>query len=848
MATSDPVPNAVLSYINNGAYPDSDDVASASLDSPTLGNLLQSLQQAQDEVKKDIRSLSRDTAPDIDDWISKAKSLQQDILRSRDTARQIVAEHEAGRELKAKVQDKATQVRLLEKEVAFEDTLGGTLEHIRHANGVLQSVQNEAVGGDLTKALSKLETAQESIDGLESVKETKAYGLLQGRAKYLREGLKETATAKWNEAIAIKDRKVTITGTASSLSLEGIAKSAQGLAIFDGLIQKLSKDLERDILKPRMTASSNGQVAKLEVNGTSLLCSGSSGDLSYKALFQDLESMIDFLARELPSSVSLPLSDSLISALSNRLEEQWLEPAVPLDVTGMPGFQETLGEVQHLADSIDKHGWHGAKQLRDWVQSAPRTWLTKRREAVLGDVRNLVFVGLRETKTVERVETQIISQDDQQALQGDGGDGGGGGQDDDWDTAWDEPEEEAKPDEAPSSAGRAEDEDEASAWDTEDMEKEPPPADDNEDDDEGDAWGWGDEDANKPASPVASKPPAPQASSVTGTSQMQQPAEREMTLRETFSVTLIPDGVFELLQQIVADAQSLAGPEYASSPIAPAASALYTLPTLALAIYRATAPTVYARLDTGNMLIYNDANQLASQLREWQNTQPPTSRLRLDADVKALENFAKKAYASEMDSQRTIIRDLLDGAQGFTNVTKAPFKAECESAIDQTVDRLRALHAQWRPVLSSAALLQSLGSLLATATAKIIADVEDLGDIGEEDSHQLRRLMEKVTAVKDLFATQVSPDGQAETTPTTSQDMTFIYCPNWLKFQYLAEILESSLADIKYLWHEGELSLEFEAEEVCELIEGLFADSDMRRRAMAEIRRGGGAGGGGGRG
>ncbi|KAI7645250.1 hypothetical protein KC319_g12074 [Hortaea werneckii] len=583
-----------------------------------------------------------------------------------------------------------------------------------------------------------------------------------------------------------------------------------------------------------MTASTNGQVAKLEVTGKSLLCSGPSSDLSYKSLFQDLKTMIDFLARELPSSISLPLSDSLVLALNNRLEEQWLEPAVPLDVNGMPSFQETLGDVQHLADTVEKHGWHGAKQLRDWVQGAPRTWLTKRREAVLGDVRNLVFVGLRETKTVERVETQMISQDDQQALQGDGG-----GQDDDWDTAWDEPEEDAKPDEAPSSADRTEDEDEASAWDTEDMEKEPARGDGNEDDDEGDAWGWGDEDANKPASPVASKPSAPKASGVTGTSQMQQPAEREMTLRETFSVTLIPDGVIELLKQIVADAQSLAGPEYASSPIAPAASALYTLPTLALAIYRATAPTVYAKLDTGNMLIYNDANQLARQLREWQTSQPPTSRLRLDADVKALENFAKKAYASEMDSQRTIIRDLLDGAQGFTNVTKPPFKAESESAIEQTVDRLRALHTQWKPVLSSAALLQSLGSLLATATAKIIADVEDLGDIGEEDSHQLRRLMEKVTAVKDLFATQVSsPDGQPSTT-ATGQDMTFIYCPNWLKFQYLAEILESSLADIKYLWHEGELSLEFEAEEVCELIEGLFADSDMRRRAMAEIRRGG---------
>jgi protein transport protein DSL1/ZW10 len=58
-----------------------------------------------------------------------------------------------------------------------------------------------------------------------------------------------------------------------------------------------------------------------------------------------------------------------------------------------------------------------------------------------------------------------------------------------------------------------------------------------------------------------------------------------------------------------------------------------------------------------------------------------------------------------------------------------------------------------------------------------------------------------------------------------------------LKFQYLANILDSSLADIKYMWTDGELGLEFTAEEVTDLIEALFADSDHRRRAIGEIRR-----------
>jgi len=70
------------------------------------------------------------------------------------------------------------------------------------------------------------------------------------------------------------------------------------------------------------------------------------------------------------------------------------------------------------------------------------------------------------------------------------------------------------------------------------------------------------------------------------------------------------------------------------------------------------------------------------------------------------------------------------------------------------------------------------------------------------------------------------------------RDMTGVYTPNWFKFVYLAEILESSLADIKYLWQEGELKLEFQFGEVVDLVEALFADSEYRRKAIAEIRRG----------
>lgn len=818
--TTEAIAPAILQYVETNAYPEGEDVISADLTPDVLATLLKELRRAQGDVQSEIRGLSKTAAPDIDSWISRAKELQADIQRSRETARQIVEEHEAGKELHAKVEDARKKVELLEKEVAFEETLGGTLEHIMHVNGLLDRVQDEAVKEDVRAALEHLEQAKSRIGALDGLRDSKACGLLQGRATQLKQDLSETTCKLWNARIKInQDAQAVVIGQVGvgEMDLEALVASAQDLDIFDSLIQRLSKDLERTIFRPRLHMDSRGEVAKATVSSVELSTAQRQDDASCDSLFADVHAALEFFTERLPATVIAPLSESLMPALMQQLEESWLEPAVPLDIAEMPSFQDVLAGVQKLATDIDRLGWRGSGRLHDWVRNAPRTWLTKRRENLLGDVRNLVFTGLRETRVVERVETQMMSKTDHQALQG------GGGNDDDWDTAWDEPQEDANPAEP---AGQ--DDDDVSAWDTGD-------ADENRADepvaggDDSDAWGWGDEEQPAP-SPAPLKPATAQGTTVNG-GQPSGSDGREVTLRETFTVTSVPEGVLEIVQKLIADAQTLAGPDYASSPIAPVATALYSVPTLALAIYRATAPTAYNKLPTGNMLIYNDATHLASKLRDWQAAEPPASRLRLDNDVKALEAFAKRAYSAEMDSQRTILRDLLDSAGGFSNVTEPPFKQECENAAEQTVDRLREVHRQWQPILSSGALLQSLGSLLASVTGKLISDIEDLGDIGAEDSHQLRQLMDRISEAKELFYQQWS-DGEGEGTDTT-----FIYCPNWLKFQYLAEILESSLADIKYLWNEGELSLEFEAEEVVELIEGLFADSDNRRRTIQDIRR-----------
>ncbi|KAL8955624.1 MAG: hypothetical protein Q9193_006593 [Seirophora villosa] len=258
-------------------------------------------------------------------------------------------------------------------------------------------------------------------------------------------------------------------------------------------------------------------------------------------------------------------------------------------------------------------------------------------------------------------------------------------------------------------------------------------------------------------------------------------------------------------------------------------------------MYRASASNFYSINNSGNMFLYNDCLWLADQLRQVMQppAQGPENRfssskrlIRFDDDTVALEAFGKRSYGKEMESQRTILKDLLDGAQGFANCTESPFSQECDLAVASITDRLRDIHKQWKSALSHSALLQSVGSLLGTIIDKIVIDIEDMSDISEPESQRLTAYCKQIIALEDLFLPQESATGEAETVPLTA-----VYAHGWFKFQYLSEVLDSSLVDIKYLWMEGGLGLEYEVEEVVDLIEALFADSEHRRRAIGEIRR-----------
>ncbi|KAI3140253.1 hypothetical protein CBS147325_6485 [Penicillium roqueforti] len=818
---------AVLGFVTEGTYPE-ESVVAGNFPAAALARELELISKAREQVENEISSLSRENTFDADDWIIQAKQLHADIERSRLTAREIVAQHEHTEPLQAKVEDARAKVTLVETEIAFNQAVADTLEEVHRLCQQLETGRAALRSGQITTAIEQLESTDAAVGKDAFFTNTNVMGILSDEVSLLRSEIVEALLSRWADQLKVDRQQGEFhvsSGDADAGSIESTITSLARLDILTSSIEKLQRDLFSAIVNPILLPHPNGTSHGVVVTETSIRIEPEASKATALETLDRLSSVLGYLRQNLPSSVSATFSESFIAIISSKAICEWLSPAIPTDLGGLAEFENILSHVSQFTQQIESWGWTGQEELVSWVNQAPRLWLTRRRVDSLDSVRKVLAASQGTTKQVERIERGKISQAEGALLENAGNE--------DWDAHWDDDKEDepkkaetAKPDE---------EEEDVSAWglDDEDVEETPdakPEAAASAEDDDDDAWGWGDEDEddhkvdNKPSEPQ--KTSSTNATDTKNTTQFVSP--KEVTLKEVFTITDIPESVLKVVQQQITDSKDISQPAYANSRVASSGAGLLALPTLILAMFKATSSTFYSlKLTSGQMYLYNDSLYLADEIRKLVEEHALS---KLQPDVEALEKFGKLAYSKEMQTQRTIVTDLLDGAQGFGQCSEQPFQADCENSVSATVDRIRDVYKEWQPILSHSALLQSVGSLLSTVINKVVIDIEDLGDISEDQSRQLVSFCNQLSKLEDLFMRET--DGDAEAIPVTA-----IYVSSWLRFQYMINILESSLADIKFLWLEGELGLEFSADEVIDLIEALFAESDHRRRAIAEIRR-----------
>ncbi|RYP05694.1 hypothetical protein DL764_003619 [Monosporascus ibericus] len=838
---------ALVDFSLNGTFPEEEE-SSRQVTVQDLAPALESLVSAKSKLESEIHQINEETAPDVNQWLNNAKSLEDDINRSRSLANEIVRRSEAPDVSGRTIQEAEEKVDFLRRETSYNRQVNHALTSIKRVNGLLDQVEQARDERRILESLHLLEQAWTALDNVPVSKSCRVMKLLDMRAFELKSAVHDVFDRIWNSLVQVdsENGKVAVYENCHDEPMS-LSDAVIGLKAYKEVDQRMAllwHSVDEAIISPRTDLNNSNlpsiitddvglpsqpRRTKLITAKSTLSITGNS-DRKVTALFSELGRAMEYFSKRLPEELVHSLSNVMMPALIPRLITVWLDSSVPASLSEMEGFPEIVEAVKSFCDSLHSLHYSGFEELQEWVDNVPRVWLSKCRETALSSIRSRLAGGLGDSRVVERVETQMVSKSEGRDLAANGATG-----DNSWDAAWSDGEAEAsrdhngKPelaeDDGADNWGWGNDND-APGSNPEEAEKHPQTEAPVDEEDAMEAWGWGDEDTAQEA------PASPAPNSNEDAKKEVSSQTRELTLKETYNISAMPEPVLALISAVLEDGASLVGST--GSPVASAAAGLFSLPTLILALFRAVSPYYYALSDGGNMFLYNDATYLSERLSDlastWKARDDLAPRaitmLRLDNDVKTLQSFAARAYALEMSTQRTILRDLLGGSQNVLQQDGLD-SSDLEAQVDNAIGRVRAVAATWSSILSRSAWTQAVGSLVDTVSSKLIADVMDLAGIGQEEAYNIASLIARIEQLDGLF---LPPNVGKDAIPNTAQ-----YAASWLRLKYLSEVLQSNLQEVLYLWNESELSLEFSAEEVVELIRLSFVDNVRTRDIIREI-------------
>ncbi|KPM38831.1 hypothetical protein AK830_g7721 [Neonectria ditissima] len=833
--------DALVAFSLEGRFPD-DISLLPPVSEIDLQPAIKALEKAKQDLETELNTIGEETKEDAGSWARNHKSLQEDITRSRSIANEIIRQSEAPEvsgEAIEEVEEKAT---FLAREVQYSQQLHNVLRKIQHVNSLLSEAETAKNERRILDSLRLLEKSRTKLDEVGVSKTCKVIKLLNIRSSELRSAVHEVFDHVWKALVHvdIDTHQIAVYDDIKDEQMN-LVDAVLGLKQFkevDERIEQLWHNVDAAIVSPRMNTRSH-LLPKVQVQGEVLQLIGQA-EQSVEALLSDLETVMVFLTRRLPSDLLPSLGKFMMADIIPRLVKEWLNSAVPSSLNEMGRFQDTIERAREFCEALEKNGYTGFGELQDWVNNAPSIWLGKCRETTLDKVRSRLLGGIGDSKQVEKVEKQMVSISEGKKISktseavaptesNDWGDA--------WGEEWDEDKPQASNEPKPAAkvigSSKADEDDGADAWggwdeeestvqssETKMPEKEEDPKDGDDEDDSAAAWGWGDEDTTD----EPEREPAPASKPA-----YHQEETRELVLRETYNISSMPEPVLELISAILEDGAKLTREDNEDTSVAATAPGLFGIPTFALALFRAISPYYYSFSDGGNMFLYNDAMYLAEKLSEFSETWKkredlsPRARnmLRLDNDIKSLQSFANRSYSSEMNIQKTILRDLVGGSQSLMQ------QDETKACIESGNARIRSMAAIWEPILARSVWTQAIGSLAETLATKIITDVLEMPSIGQEEAYNIANLIATATELDDLFPPK-SGEGDL---PRTAQ-----FAPSWLRLKYLSEVLQSNLNEVRYLWFESELSVHFTATEVIDLIEASFEANARTRETIREIQ------------
>jgi centromere/kinetochore protein ZW10 len=151
--------------------------------------------------------------------------------------------------------DKEQHVRLLEKEVAFQDQLLHSLKKIRQTNDLLDQSAGLAEQKNILHALAKFEAASKSISDIPVDKSARPMRLLEQKSSELKKTIHDQLSTVWSTLVEIDTQLETITikdpMTQDSMSIGEAILGLESFKELDNAINELWQNLDNLIIGPR---------------------------------------------------------------------------------------------------------------------------------------------------------------------------------------------------------------------------------------------------------------------------------------------------------------------------------------------------------------------------------------------------------------------------------------------------------------------------------------------------------------------------------------------------------------------------------------------------------------------
>ena len=473
--------------------------------------------------------------------------------------------------------DAARKIELLQTEVAFNGSLVSTLQNIQAVRELLESAQSAGLGGNLLESVSLIGQAQVKLDQLEGCGNTTLVDLIRVKIADIRNTTAKTLTESWNNLVHVnvEESSITINQEDQRLTLRTVVDGLDTLDLLKDKIIVFQKTFDKLIITPRLSPPSDSSVSYIVFDKDTTRISHPQSSTKSTRIFTDITSTLEFLSSRLPEAFYVPFSALWIPILASKLISGPLPAAVSTDLSELKEFQDMLEEVKIFSASIQRLCPRASQELNSWVQNAPNVWLDRRSEYSLNGIRRTLKRGLGKSRAVERVETQVLTREEN-AFAGPTGN-------DDWDASWSDNDDNGQDDEEEKNTQDLEtaqkrttesnehnDDEDSGGWGFEEEEetendtrqeehqKEEP-------DDGGDAWGWSDEDDKPNDGPSQSKQPSPSKAQTVqnnGHPLAKSSEQREVTLIETYHISALPEQILEIIVQDVEDADTLAVSKY----------------------------------------------------------------------------------------------------------------------------------------------------------------------------------------------------------------------------------------------------------------------------------------------